>query len=77
MRPAVRVRRVLAVPHLDAGEGSRGTVAREEVEQGEIAVAVVDVVVPGLIEDKKRRKRERERERKERREEVRKEKKRN
>lgn len=56
----MRVRRVLAVPHLDAGEGSRGTVAREEVEQGKIAVAVVDVVVPGLIEDKKRRKRERE-----------------
>jgi hypothetical protein len=63
----VRVRRVLAVPHLDAGEGSRGTVAREEVEQGEIAVAVVDVVVPGLIEDKKRRKREREREKREKR----------
>ena len=48
LRPAVRVRRVLAVTHLDAGQRRGRAVRREDVEQREVAVAVVDVVVARL-----------------------------
>ena len=44
----MRVRWVFAVAHLDAGQRGCRAVAGEDVEEREVAVAVVDIVVSRL-----------------------------
>ena len=45
----MRVRRVLAVAHLDAGQRGGHAVEGEDVEQRKVPVPVVDVVVSSLV----------------------------
>lgn len=58
----MRVRRVLAVAHLDAGQRGGRAVVCQDVEERQVAVAVVDVVVARLlIESRERFKKRKER----------------